>query len=306
MLNEVKIHYFLTLAESCSFSSAAKELHITQQALSKQISLLEEELECSLFERTARGVALTGAGVIMQKTFRTIGNSLEQAKTEIKNNARNTGRVLNIGCSAGLRPGPFLNALCQDFDRDHSSRLWLGQPDTYHDLITWLTEDKFDLVLCTDDYKTPDLELQQLALCRTPLYFFVSRSHPMASSGATLRDFAELPFYLTNNANRTNRILSICARDRFLPAETCQVANPYSAYLMVEAGYAVCFGTGFSLLHTSPGVRAYRIPEEEVHLECLWRPEGASSLARAFVQHLESRCDPTQWYYPMRISQEHN
>jgi DNA-binding transcriptional LysR family regulator len=300
MLNEVKIHYFLTLAEAGSFSGAAKELHITQQALSKQIGLLEEELECSLFERTARGVLLTDAGLVMQKTFRNMENSMEQARTEIKNNARSNGRVLNIGCSAGLRPGPFLNPLCGDFAQDHSSQLWFGQPDTYHDLITWLTEDKFDLVLCTDDYKSPNGELQRLPLCRTPLYFFVSRSHPMASSGATLRDFSGLPFYLTNHPGRTDRILSICARDRFLPVETYQVANPYSAYLMVEAGSAVSFGTGFSLLHTNPGVRAYRIPDEEVHLECLWRPEGASSLTRAFLRHLEDRCDPEQWYYPER------
>jgi DNA-binding transcriptional LysR family regulator len=301
MLNEVKIHYFLTLAESGSFSGAAKELHITQQALSKQIGLLEAELECALFDRSARGVSLTDAGIIMQKTFQTMGSNLEQAKTEIKNNARSSGRVLNIGCGAGLRPGPFMNSLCQDFAQAHSAQLWFGQPDTYHDLITWLTEDKFDLVLCTDDYQSPNQELRHLPLCRTPLYFFVSRSHPMASSGAALRDFAALPFYLTSHTGRTDRILSICARDRFLPAQTYQVANPYSAYLMVEAGSAVSFGTGFSLLHTNPGVRAYRIPDEAVHLECLWRPEGAGALTRAFVHYLEKRCDPDAWYYPDRL-----
>lgn len=41
MLNEIKIKYFLVLSELLNFSAAAKALHITQQALSKQISQLE-------------------------------------------------------------------------------------------------------------------------------------------------------------------------------------------------------------------------------------------------------------------------
>lgn len=300
MLNELKIHYFLTLSELLSVSGAARELHITQQALSKQISGLERELDCTLFQRVPRGVVLTDAGRIMQKTFRAMQNSLEQAKTEIKNDVRTSGRVLNIGCGAGLRPGPFLNPLCQVFAENQQALFWFGQPETYHDLITWLTEDKFDLVLCTDDYGTQFSELQSMPLCRTPLYFFVSKNHPAASSGATLRDFAGTPFYFTSDETRTNRILSICARQRFLPAETCGVANPYSAHLMVETGNAVAFGTGFSVLHTNPDVRAYRIPGEEVHLLCVWKPERASPLTLELIEHFRGCCDPEQWYYPAR------
>ena len=179
MLNEIKIRYFLVLSEYLNFSAAAKELHITQQALSKQISQLEQELDCILLNRTPRGVVLTDAGKILQKAFYSMKNSLEQALVEVKNNARSTGRVLNIGCAAGLRPGPFFNRLCQEYTERSGAQFWLGQPDTYNDLITWLSEDKFDLALSTDDYGNEFSELQTLPLCKTPLYFFVGRDHPM-------------------------------------------------------------------------------------------------------------------------------
>ena len=131
MLNEIKIKYFLVLSELLNFSAAAKALHITQQALSKQISQLEQELDCVLFTRVPRGVELTEAGAVMQKAFHSIQRGMELAMVEIHNNERSNGRVLNIGCAAGLRPGPFLNPLCREFSKETGAQIWFGQLDTF-------------------------------------------------------------------------------------------------------------------------------------------------------------------------------
>ena len=45
------IRAFLAVAESGSFSRAAEKLFITQPAISKRISTLEESLDCQLFDR---------------------------------------------------------------------------------------------------------------------------------------------------------------------------------------------------------------------------------------------------------------
>ena len=82
MLNEIKIKYFLVLSEYLNFSTAAKALHITQQALSKQIGQLEQELDCVLFTRVPRGVELTEAGAVMQKTFHSIQRGMELAMVD--------------------------------------------------------------------------------------------------------------------------------------------------------------------------------------------------------------------------------
>lgn len=298
MLNEIKIKYFLVLAELLNVSAAAKELHITQQALSKQIGALEQELDCILFTRVPRGVVLTEAGAVMQKTFNSIHRSMELAMVEIHNNERSNGRVLNIGCASGLRPGPFINPLCAKFQEQETAQIWFGQPDTYNDLISWMSEGKFDMVLCTDDFGSQFPELETIELCQTPFYFFVSKDHPMAAATSTLKDFQDMAFYVTNCDVRTNRIISICAREHFFPENICNTANPYSTYLMAEMGTAVAFGTGFSVMHTNPAVRSYRIPDEAVRLLCLYNPERASSLTLRFVDFLKAHCSSKQWYYP--------
>ncbi|AGW93773.1 MULTISPECIES: LysR family transcriptional regulator [Cupriavidus] len=53
---------FLVAAETGSFSAAAARLALTQSAVSTQIRRLEEELDCTLFDRTGKSVALSEAG----------------------------------------------------------------------------------------------------------------------------------------------------------------------------------------------------------------------------------------------------
>ena len=57
-----RLRTFVTVAERGSVSKAALALHITQPALSRQISSLEEELGFALFERTGRRLLLTARG----------------------------------------------------------------------------------------------------------------------------------------------------------------------------------------------------------------------------------------------------
>lgn len=53
---------FEAVARCGSFTSAARELSITQSAVSKQIKALEDALDCALFDRHARGITLSRAG----------------------------------------------------------------------------------------------------------------------------------------------------------------------------------------------------------------------------------------------------
>ena len=61
-MNFKQLEYFSAVAEAKSFSGAARILHVAQPPISRQISMLEDELGVCLFLRTNKGVELTEAG----------------------------------------------------------------------------------------------------------------------------------------------------------------------------------------------------------------------------------------------------
>ena len=62
ILDSRKLLAFATLARVGSFTQAAKELSLTQSAVSHAIKALEKDLGCRLFERMGRKVTITLAG----------------------------------------------------------------------------------------------------------------------------------------------------------------------------------------------------------------------------------------------------
>ncbi len=61
-LSSLHLDAFFAAAQTLNFSNAAKDLYITQSALSQRIKALEEDLDLTLFVRLPRGVQLTEAG----------------------------------------------------------------------------------------------------------------------------------------------------------------------------------------------------------------------------------------------------
>lgn len=79
---------FYTVANAGNISKAAKELYISQPAISKSIQKLEESLNCKLFSRSSRGVILTDAGNLLyghvKEAFETLGTGEEKLKRSIE------------------------------------------------------------------------------------------------------------------------------------------------------------------------------------------------------------------------------
>lgn len=78
-----------------SFTRAARELHITQSAVSRQIRLLEESLNVRLFERTQQRITLTPAGAEYLRKIRGPLDELQKATLELVTGETNAG-VLNV------------------------------------------------------------------------------------------------------------------------------------------------------------------------------------------------------------------
>ena len=82
-MNWDKLKIFHAVAEAGSFTSATVVLNISQSAISRQIQSLEDELNVKLFERHARGLALTENGEYLYKTAHEVISKLKDVETSL-------------------------------------------------------------------------------------------------------------------------------------------------------------------------------------------------------------------------------
>lgn len=96
---EIRIlNYFLTVAREQNITRAAKQLHITQPTLSRQLAALEEELGTKLFVRGSRKVCLTEEGVLLKRRALEILDLEEKTIEEIKERGELIEGSVTIGC----------------------------------------------------------------------------------------------------------------------------------------------------------------------------------------------------------------
>lgn len=99
-LSQYKI--FNTVAAVENISHAAKELYISQPAISKSISRLESDLGVTLFTRTSRGVKLTEEGALFYEYTKSAFDTLSQGEENIKRITQLGIGHLRIGVSTTL------------------------------------------------------------------------------------------------------------------------------------------------------------------------------------------------------------
>lgn len=98
-----RLKIFITVAECGSFSKAAKELYITQPAVTKQIISLEKYLGFQLFKRNHTGVVLTEAGAAFYEEARKIIQYSTTAVSRARDIAATNKKVIRIGCYSSVR-----------------------------------------------------------------------------------------------------------------------------------------------------------------------------------------------------------
>ncbi len=93
------LEYFVEIAREGNMSRAAEKLHISQPTLSKQMKLLEEELDTKLFTRVSTGLVLTDEGMLLRKRAEDILSMVNKTASEFKEMDSLTGGEVYFGCA---------------------------------------------------------------------------------------------------------------------------------------------------------------------------------------------------------------
>lgn len=93
---------FYTVANTGNISKAAKELYISQPAISKSIQKLEESVGCKLFSRSSRGVVLTDEGKLLYEHVSEAFETLTIGEEKLKRSIELGIGHLKIGVSSTL------------------------------------------------------------------------------------------------------------------------------------------------------------------------------------------------------------
>ena len=97
-----QLRYFVAVAERGGFGAAASALNVAQSALSRHVRLLEHELGGALFERGARGVAVTESGKVLLARGRWLLSALDDIKAEVLTENREPSGTVRLGAPSSL------------------------------------------------------------------------------------------------------------------------------------------------------------------------------------------------------------
>ncbi|SUB01953.1 D-malate degradation protein R [Pannonibacter phragmitetus] len=102
MMDWDKLRIFHAAAQAGSFTHAGDSLNMSQSAVSRQVSALEQDLGIPLFHRHARGLLLTEQGELLYRTAREVLMKLEAVQTRLTDSREKPSGVLRITTTVGL------------------------------------------------------------------------------------------------------------------------------------------------------------------------------------------------------------
>ena len=233
---------FIAVADSGSFSLAAEQLFLTQPAISKRVSALENELEARLFDRIGRGVSLTEAGQALLPRARNILLDLEDSVRALSNLSGEVHGTLRFGTShhIGLhRLPPVLKEFVHVYPE---VRLDIRFMDSEEACLA-VEHGELELAIVTLP-PSPANVLQTEKVWDDPLAIMVARDHPLAHKRRlSLRDLASHPVILPATGTYTRQIAEAAFKDVDLHLDIALSTNYLETIHML-----VSVGIGWSLL----------------------------------------------------------
>ena len=238
-LDSRQIRAFVALARTGSFTQTARELHLTQSAVSHSIKALESDVGCRLLDRLGKKVALTQAGEQLLQHATKILSEMKGARESLAHLGKWGRGRLRLGASTTalqhLIP-PVLREFKESFP-DHVISIESG--DTLA-LVASLLGHRVDLALSLEPDNEAQLEFHPLFT--DELQFIVGAAHPWAKAGQAERDEISRANHITySKSSVTFRLTQDYFRKENIVLNTViELGSMEATKELVKLGLGIC------------------------------------------------------------------
>lgn len=290
-MNDLQIEYFLAAAENLSFTKTANEKYVSQPAVSKQISALEEELGVSLFERGYKSTKLTAAGHTFASFFKKQKEDMELLAKDARESGKNDALSLRIGCGSGWQMADVLPEIIRRLKtREGDVRFWLESYE-FNQIAPALNDGDIDLGITLHGAVVKLPSLEERILIKIPQMILYSPKHPLAEKEELKPEDFKNELFLVPRSNRSAYIIDLvngfCEPYGFTP-QIHEVKNTESMFINVLGGTGVAITDLWAWQTVKDHCLA--LPLKSVYtISSVWRRDNPNPLLPVFLKELTEK-----------------
>ena len=292
MITETSVRCMLSLAETLSFTKTARQLFTTQQAVSQQISRLEEDLGTRLFYRDNRRVALTEHGEMVYRFFYETAQRFQDLQKMLSSDRNGQLQVLNVGYLRWLKISEPDVAVTSALQQEYGSSLRLPiYRYNYAELNRKFEARELDVAITMERWLPKNRGgLTVLPLCSRRIFLYVSPRHPLAKPDAVFEDFLREPFYVDqfeeeSLADAVRRCKSDWEPDP--DRNVVVVPNRDTAIAETAMGKGVLMGDAW-IVDSNPALISYPTPHTVESTVLFYRKDTENPLVPLFAARLQT------------------
>ncbi|NTV91393.1 MAG: LysR family transcriptional regulator [Clostridiales bacterium] len=302
-MNDLGIICFLSIARTLNFSITAKELSITQQAVSRHVQKLEDELGFPLFLRHYHSIRLTKAGENYYRLFSEFESKLVTVFNMYRNRFDSGNPVLRIGWTDWLGYPKWLCDSFSSFKTDYAGLELSVCQGSAHKMKELLVNGEVDLAVMTgcsaanislpvsinaDESINSAFKIETLQ--EIPLYLIIAANHPLAQNKSVPEILPALPHIAADAGEASNesilrRVRHDYAKLGLIPGEITIASNTGSAYVNVLLGNGISFSAGNDFAQTE-GKLLYLPLESTVTIAAVSRAENTNPYTGLFIKQI--------------------
>jgi DNA-binding transcriptional LysR family regulator len=292
LIESRQIRAFVAVARRGNFTHGAKDVFLTQSAVSHAIKSLEEDVGVSLFQRVGRRAVLTQAGERLLQHCEEILDKMQHARMDLSQMPDLERQCLRIGAPMTVCQHILPSVLRKVRHEYPQCGLRVDTGDNPQ-LLAQLLSGRIDLAIMVEPEKRPDLVYE--SLFRDEMRFVMLPEHPWAKLPTIpATAIAESTLIMANKATRTYGLVTAYFRAARIPLQRCiELGSIESIKELVKNG----LGVGV--------VAEWPIQAELERGELVSRPFGHRSLLRQWqAVHLRHRALSALEADVIRLSRE--